>query len=68
MFFPLTKYEHFVEFFQDVLSRPAEEFGNDEAVETMWAMKAFEHAEIYFNVCILYRRTSFIRFHPADMV
>lgn len=36
--------------FQDVLNRPAEEFGNDESVETMWAMKAFEHAEIYFNV------------------
>lgn len=37
---------------QDVLSRPAEEFENDQSVEAMWAMKAFEHAEIYFNVKI----------------
>ncbi|KAF2893313.1 hypothetical protein ILUMI_12869 [Ignelater luminosus] len=34
----------------DVLSRPAEEFENDQSVEAMWAMKAFEHAEIYFNL------------------
>ncbi|CAG5087666.1 Similar to Pbdc1: Protein PBDC1 (Mus musculus) [Cotesia congregata] len=33
-----------------VLSRPAEEFENDATVEAMWAMKAFEHAEIYFNI------------------
>ncbi|XP_012264271.2 protein PBDC1 [Athalia rosae] len=33
-----------------VLSRPAEEFENDPSVEAMWAMKAFEHAEIYFNI------------------
>ncbi|KAJ8928382.1 hypothetical protein NQ314_019047 [Rhamnusium bicolor] len=34
----------------DVLSRPAEEFENDQSLETMWAIKAFEHAEIYFNI------------------
>ncbi|XP_055323398.1 protein PBDC1 [Sitodiplosis mosellana] len=34
----------------DVLSRPAEEFGNDESVEAMWAMRAFDHAEVYFNL------------------
>ncbi|XP_076650538.1 protein PBDC1 [Halictus rubicundus] len=33
-----------------VLSRPAEEFGNDPSVEAMWAMKAMEHAEVYFNI------------------
>ncbi|XP_012283541.1 protein PBDC1 [Orussus abietinus] len=33
-----------------VLSRPAEEFENDQTVEAMWAMKAWEHAEIYFNI------------------
>ncbi|KAJ1521573.1 hypothetical protein ONE63_003228 [Megalurothrips usitatus] len=33
-----------------LLSRPADEFGNDETVEAMWAMKAFKHAEIYFNL------------------
>ncbi|XP_015116543.1 protein PBDC1 [Diachasma alloeum] len=33
-----------------VLSRPAEEFENDASVEALWAMKAFEHAEIYFNI------------------
>ncbi|XP_053688382.1 protein PBDC1 [Sabethes cyaneus] len=34
----------------DVLSRPAEEFGNDGTVEELWAMKAVEHAEVYFNL------------------
>lgn len=43
--------------FQDVLEKPAEEFVNDEVVEQMWAMKAFEHAEIYFNVRSLVRTT-----------
>lgn len=35
-----------------MLTRPAEEFGNDPSLETMWAIKAYEHAEIYFNVRI----------------
>ncbi|XP_066255603.1 protein PBDC1 [Euwallacea similis] len=34
----------------DVLCRPAEEFENDQSIEAMWAMKAYEHAEIYFNL------------------
>ncbi|CAH1109235.1 unnamed protein product [Psylliodes chrysocephalus] len=34
----------------DILNRPAEEFDNDQSVETMWAIKAFEHAEVYFNI------------------
>ncbi|ENN81939.1 protein PBDC1-like [Dendroctonus ponderosae] len=34
----------------DVLSRPAEEFENDQSVEALWAMRAYEHAEIYFNI------------------
>lgn len=33
-----------------LLSRPADEFGNDETVEAMWAIKAFKHAEVYFNL------------------
>ncbi|XP_029161759.1 protein PBDC1 [Nylanderia fulva] len=33
-----------------ILSRPAEEFGNDPSVEVMWAKKAMEHAEVYFNI------------------
>ncbi|XP_075223962.1 protein PBDC1 [Lycorma delicatula] len=33
-----------------LLSRPAEEFDNDPSVEAMWAIKAYEHAEIYFNI------------------
>ncbi|KAK6621642.1 hypothetical protein RUM44_001449 [Polyplax serrata] len=33
-----------------LLTRPAEEFENDKSVELMWAKKAFEHAEIYFNI------------------
>lgn len=35
---------------KDVLARPAEEFGNVESVEALWAVQAYEHAEIYFNV------------------
>lgn len=34
----------------NVLSRPAEEFENDPSVEAMWAMKAMEHADVYFNI------------------
>ncbi|EDW95029.1 protein PBDC1 [Drosophila yakuba] len=33
-----------------LLSRPAEEFGNDTLVEEMWASKALEHAEVHFNL------------------
>ena len=32
------------------LAKPSEEFGNDERVEALWAMKAYEHAEVYFNI------------------
>uniref|UniRef100_A0A0A9YVK1 UPF0368 protein Cxorf26 n=1 Tax=Lygus hesperus TaxID=30085 RepID=A0A0A9YVK1_LYGHE len=35
---------------QSTLSRPAEEFENDPSVEAVWAMKAFEHSEVYFNI------------------
>lgn len=35
---------------QDVLTRPAEEFGNDETLEHLWAARAMEHSDIYFNV------------------
>ncbi|KAH8324009.1 hypothetical protein KR074_006947, partial [Drosophila pseudoananassae] len=33
-----------------MLSRPAEEFGNDSLVEEMWAAKALDHAEVHFNL------------------
>jgi len=32
------------------LARPGEEYGNDERVEALWAIKAMEHAEVYFNI------------------
>ncbi|XP_006625522.1 protein PBDC1 [Lepisosteus oculatus] len=32
------------------LSLPAEAYGNDPQLEMMWAMKAYQHAEIYFNL------------------
>ncbi|XP_056288334.1 protein PBDC1 isoform X2 [Pseudoliparis swirei] len=32
------------------LSLPAEAYGNDPQLEAMWAMKAYNHAEIYFNL------------------
>lgn len=28
----------------------AEDYGNDERIEALWAIKAMEHAEVYFNV------------------
>lgn len=34
----------------ELLKRPADEFENAESLEEMWAEKAFEHAEIHFNV------------------
>lgn len=54
----LKRCERFVKvqcsLFQDVLSRPAEEFGNDETLERLWAAKAMEHSDIYFNVSTLF--------------
>ncbi|XP_077354552.1 protein PBDC1 [Festucalex cinctus] len=32
------------------LSLPAEAYGNDERLEAMWAMKASNHADVYFNL------------------
>lgn len=28
----------------------AEEFGNNEMLEELWAKKAFDHAELHFNI------------------
>ena len=48
-----------------LLSRSADEFGNDELVEEMWAAKAMDHAEVYFNLlCNLDPRT--LRLTPYD--
>ncbi|XP_059478546.1 protein PBDC1 [Neocloeon triangulifer] len=48
-----------------LLSRPADEFGNDPSIETMWAIKAFEHAEVYFNLlCSV--DTKHLRLTPFD--
>ncbi|ESO11639.1 hypothetical protein HELRODRAFT_71674, partial [Helobdella robusta] len=35
-----------------ILQEPADKFGNDPSVEMMWAVKAYEHAETYFNILI----------------
>ncbi|XP_059726576.1 protein PBDC1 isoform X3 [Haemorhous mexicanus] len=32
------------------LALPAESFGNDPRVELAWAMKAHQHAQVYFNL------------------
>ncbi|CAH2982658.1 unnamed protein product [Chilo suppressalis] len=51
----------------DVLSRPAEEFGNDETLEHLWAARAMEHSDIYFNVlCSV--DTRWLRLTPHDDV
>ena len=31
-------------------SMAEEIYGNDERIEALWAIKAMEHAEVYFNV------------------
>lgn len=50
---------------KNVLSRPAEEFENDPSVEAMWAIKAMEHAEVYFNIlCSV--DPKFLRLTPHD--
>ncbi|XP_037935043.1 protein PBDC1 [Teleopsis dalmanni] len=48
-----------------LLSRPAEEFGNDSLVEEMWAVKAMEHAEVHFNLLVSVH-PSCIRLTPFD--
>lgn len=40
------------DYFKDILKRPAEEFGNDEMLEALWAEKAFSHAETHFNLLL----------------
>jgi len=34
----------------EMLTRPAEEYVNDESVETLWVMKACQHADVYYNL------------------
>ncbi|KAL0269972.1 UNVERIFIED_CONTAM: hypothetical protein PYX00_007535 [Menopon gallinae] len=49
----------------NVLSRPAEEFGNDPTLELLWAEKAYQHAEVYFNLlCSV--DPLLLRLTPAD--
>ncbi|XP_073837403.1 protein PBDC1 [Musca autumnalis] len=48
-----------------LLSRPAEEFGNDGLVEEMWAVKAMDHAEVHFNL-ITSVHPSCLRLTPYD--
>lgn len=35
---------------QAALNAPADAYGNDSRVEELWAMKAMDHAEVYFNL------------------
>lgn len=44
------------------LGRPADEYGNDSRVETLWAMKAMEQAEVYFNVSCYVKRSNVIKY------
>ena len=48
------------------LARPSEEFGNDERVEALWAMKAYEHAEVYFNILCCVDPSQIPRLSPCD--
>ncbi|XP_033118615.1 protein PBDC1-like [Anneissia japonica] len=35
---------------QNALSQPADKYVNDSSLEMQWAMKAFKHAEVYYNL------------------
>ncbi|XP_071947667.1 protein PBDC1-like [Antedon mediterranea] len=35
---------------KNALSQPAENYVNDANIEMQWAMKAFKHAEVYYNL------------------
>ena len=35
-------------------------YGNDERIEALWAIKATEHAEVYFNVSFNFPRISLL--------
>jgi len=48
------------------LGQPAEEFGNDSRVETLWAMKAMEQAEVYFNILCSVDPKQIPRLSPCD--
>ena len=49
-----------------VYAKPSEEFGNDERVEALWAMKAYEHAEVYFNILCSVDPAQIPRLSPCD--
>jgi len=49
----------------DILSRPAEEFGNDPQIESVWAMKTVEHMTVYFNL-ITSVPTGSLKLTPKD--
>nr|XP_041576443.1 protein PBDC1 [Taeniopygia guttata]XP_041576444.1 protein PBDC1 [Taeniopygia guttata] len=47
------------------LALPAEAFGNDPRVELAWAMRAHQHAQVYFNqICSV--DPQFLRLTPMD--
>lgn len=48
-----------------LLTRPASEFGNDPTVESLWAIKASEHMEVYFNL-IKSVDTTLLKLTPHD--
>ena len=35
-------------------------YGNDERIEALWAIKAMEHAEVYFNVSLILNNQVFL--------
>ena len=37
-------------------------YGNDERIEALWAIKAMEHAEVYFNVRIFFSNDCAMQF------
>jgi len=48
-----------------LLQYTAENLGNDPSLELMWAIKAYEHAETYFNI-LLSVDTTILQLSPVD--
>lgn len=50
----------------ETLSRPAEEFVNDHAVETAWLSTAVRHMETYYKLISSIKEPSSLRLTPND--
>ncbi|XP_064631247.1 protein PBDC1-like [Lineus longissimus] len=48
------------------ISTNAEDYGNNESLELVWAEKTFKHAEVYFNLLCAVQDPKFMRLTASD--